>query len=49
MATSDQPRDGWMAVLPYPITDGVTAYEKHLELHQRSVAVHRPETMTYAG
>ncbi len=96
MATSDQPRDGWTAVLrrqpariaegrpaggytdlfeiicpecgddprrdysevppglqrirgPYPITDGVTAYEKHLELHQRSGAVHRPEKMTYAG
>jgi hypothetical protein len=34
---------------PYPITNGVAAYEKHLELHQQPGASYRPETMTNAG
>ena len=34
---------------PYPITSGVAAYEKHLELHQQPETAYRPETMTNAG
>jgi hypothetical protein len=34
---------------PYPIADGVAAYEKHLGLHQQPGAAYRAETMTDAG
>ena len=29
---------------PYPLADGVAAYEKHVELHQQPVRRHRPGT-----
>jgi hypothetical protein len=34
---------------PYPITDGITAYKKHVELHQQPGRRHRPEPVTDAG
>jgi hypothetical protein len=34
---------------PYPLTDGIAAYEKHLGLHQHRGAVHRPGPVAGAG
>jgi hypothetical protein len=34
---------------PYPVTDGITAYKKHVELHQQPARRHRPEPVTNAG
>ena len=34
---------------PYPIADGIAAYGKHVEPHQRPGRRHRPEPVTDAG
>jgi hypothetical protein len=34
---------------PYPIADGIAAYEKHVKLHQQPGRRHRPGPVTDAG
>ena len=34
---------------PYPIADGIAAYEKHINLHQQPGRRHRPGPVTDAG
>ena len=34
---------------PYPIADGIAAYEEHVELHQQPGRRHRPGPVTDAG